>query len=136
MGHVGDGNFHLIYLFIRTNPEELAEARRLNDRLVARALAIGGTSTGEHGVGYGKMKYLVDEHGAGARCHAGNQSALDPHNLMNPGKMVVSVPHYQPSTRANISGRHDRSIGFDDELRGLDGELAPGDLLVGHRAGI
>ena len=58
VGHAGDGNFHLVYLLDPAQPDELEEARRLNERMVARALAMGGTCTGEHGVGYGKMKSL------------------------------------------------------------------------------
>src|SRR6185312_6368122 len=58
VGHVGDGNFHLIFLVDRDRPDEIAEAERLNDRLVRRAIAMGGTSTGEHGIGSGKMNYL------------------------------------------------------------------------------
>jgi len=57
VGHVGDGNFHLVFMIDPNRPEEVAEASRLNDRMVARALAMEGTSTGEHGVGYGKMDF-------------------------------------------------------------------------------
>lgn len=88
VGHVGDGNFHLIYVLNPDNPEEMAQARRLNDRLVQRALAMGGTCTGEHGVGYGKMEALIAEHGEGVEVMRRIKSALDPQNLMNPGKMV------------------------------------------------
>ncbi len=63
VGHVGDGNFHLSYVLDPNSEVELAEAKRLSDRLVKRALALGGTCTGEHGVGQGKMKYLEAEHG-------------------------------------------------------------------------
>ena len=63
VGHVGDGNFHLVFLVDRSKPEEIAEAERLNDRLVMRAIALDGTCTGEHGVGSGKMKFLQAEHG-------------------------------------------------------------------------
>src|SRR5947209_19981179 len=62
-GHVGDGNFHLIFMIDPEKPEEIAEASRLNDRMVARALAMEGTCTGEHGVGYGKIYFLKEEHG-------------------------------------------------------------------------
>lgn len=88
VGHVGDGNFHLTYILDLANPEEMAEASRLNDRLVRRALAMGGTCTGEHGVGYGKMEALVAEHGEGVEVMRRIKMALDPGNLMNPGKML------------------------------------------------
>ena len=88
VGHAGDGNFHLMYLLDPASERELAEARRLNDRLVRRALAMGGTCTGEHGVGYGKMKFLEAEHGAGLDVMRSIKQALDPDNRMNPGKLV------------------------------------------------
>src|SRR6266436_5467578 len=62
-GHVGDGNFHLIFMIDPQSKEEIAEASRLNDRMVARALEMEGTCTGEHGIGYGKIDFLLDEHG-------------------------------------------------------------------------
>ncbi len=89
VGHAGDGNFHVIYLLDPGNPAELDEARRLNERMVARALAMGGTCTGEHGVGYGKMKFLAAEHGEnGVEVMRSIKRALDPENRMNPGKIV------------------------------------------------
>ena len=88
VGHAGDGNFHLMYLLDPDNPAELQEARRLNERLVARALAMGGTCSGEHGVGYGKMGYLKAEHGEGLEVMRSIKRALDPDNRMNPGKLV------------------------------------------------
>jgi D-lactate dehydrogenase (cytochrome) len=88
VGHAGDGNFHVMYLLDPDSEEELNEARRLNDRMVARALAMGGTCTGEHGVGYGKMKYLEAEHGASLDVMRSIKRALDPDNRMNPGKVV------------------------------------------------
>jgi D-lactate dehydrogenase (cytochrome) len=88
VGHAGDGNFHVIYLLDPASESELAEARRLNDRMVARALAMGGTCTGEHGVGYGKMKFLEAEHGEGLEVMRAIKRALDPDNRMNPGKVV------------------------------------------------
>jgi D-lactate dehydrogenase (cytochrome) len=88
VGHAGDGNFHVIYLLDPSSEPELAEARRLNDRMVARALAMGGTCTGEHGVGYGKMKFLEAEHGEGLEVMRAIKRALDPDNRMNPGKIV------------------------------------------------
>ena len=89
VGHAGDGNFHVIYLIDPHTPAELDEARRLNERMVARALAMGGTCTGEHGVGYGKMKFLAAEHGEnGVELMRSIKRALDPDNRMNPGKIV------------------------------------------------
>jgi D-lactate dehydrogenase (cytochrome) len=90
VGHVGDGNFHLIYLLNMADPSELAAAGQLNERLVMRALRLGGTCTGEHGVGVGKMKYLEVEHGpAAVDLMRTLKRALDPDNRMNPGKMLV-----------------------------------------------
>jgi D-lactate dehydrogenase (cytochrome) len=88
VGHAGDGNFHLMYLLDPSSAQELEEARRLNERLITRALAMGGTCTGEHGVGYGKMKYLAAEHGEGLDVMRDIKRALDPDNRMNPGKVV------------------------------------------------
>jgi D-lactate dehydrogenase (cytochrome) len=88
VGHAGDGNFHCIYAFDPENEAELAEAKRLAGRIAARALAMGGTCTGEHGIGYGKMKYLEAEHGAAVEVMRTIKRALDPDNRMNPGKMV------------------------------------------------
>jgi D-lactate dehydrogenase (cytochrome) len=88
VGHAGDGNFHLIYVLDPANAAELEEASRLNDRMVRRALAMGGTCSGEHGVGYGKMKYLEIEHGPALEVMRTLKRALDPDNRMNPGKMV------------------------------------------------
>ena len=88
VGHAGDGNFHLIYVLDPNRPEELAEAGRLNERMVARALAMGGTCTGEHGVGIGKMRFLQAEHGAALEVMRAIKRALDPDNRMNPGKMI------------------------------------------------
>ncbi len=88
VGHVGDGNFHLIYLIDPDQPAELAEAKRLNERMVLRALAMDGTCTGEHGVGYGKIDFLVAEHGEAVSVMRLIKQALDPHNIMNPGKVI------------------------------------------------
>jgi D-lactate dehydrogenase (cytochrome) len=89
VGHAGDGNFHLIYMLDPESEAELNEARRLNDQMIARALALGGTCSGEHGVGYGKMKYLEAEHGEGLDVMRAIKRALDPENRMNPGKIVA-----------------------------------------------
>ena len=89
VGHAGDGNFHLLYVLDPDNPAELDEASRLNERMVNRALAMGGTCSGEHGVGLGKMKYLEAEHGLALETMRAIKRALDPENRMNPGKMVT-----------------------------------------------
>jgi D-lactate dehydrogenase (cytochrome) len=89
VGHVGDGNFHLGFLINRDDPKELAEAERLNDRLVMRALAMDGTCTGEHGIGLGKQKFLVAEHGEAVSVMREIKRALDPQNIMNPGKIFT-----------------------------------------------
>jgi D-lactate dehydrogenase (cytochrome) len=88
VGHAGDGNFHLLYLLDVNSPGEIEAARRLNERLVMRALRMGGTCSGEHGVGTGKMKYLEAEHGPALELMRTLKRALDPGNRMNPGKMV------------------------------------------------
>ena len=88
VGHVGDGNFHLSFVIKKENPEELVEAERLNGRLIDRALAMDGTCTGEHGVGLGKKKYMYREHGEAVDVMATLKRALDPDNIMNPGKII------------------------------------------------
>ena len=89
MGHVGDGNFHLTMTFDMADAEEVARAKALHERLVARALAMDGTCTGEHGVGQGKMGYLEAEHGRPALdAMRAIKRALDPDGIMNPGKIV------------------------------------------------
>jgi D-lactate dehydrogenase (cytochrome) len=88
VGHVGDGNFHLTLVLDPDDPKDIAEAERLNSRLVARALALDGTCTGEHGVGYGKVDFLVAEHGEALSVMRTIKRALDPDNIMNPGKIV------------------------------------------------
>ena len=88
-GHVGDGNFHLVVLVDRDNPQDMAEAAWISERVVERAIALEGTCTGEHGVGLGKRKYLIAEHGAVAvDVMRMLKTALDPQNLLNPGKVL------------------------------------------------
>ena len=87
MGHAGDGNFHLVFVLDPGNAAELEAASQINGRLIHRAQAMGGTCTGEHGVGIGKMDYLPAEHGAALEVMKTIKRALDPENLMNPGKM-------------------------------------------------
>ena len=90
VGHVGDGNFHFGYLLDPAVPAERETAERLNHQLVARALRLGGTCTGEHGVGVHKMGFLVDEAGEGAvEMMRAIKRALDPQNILNPGKIFA-----------------------------------------------
>jgi D-lactate dehydrogenase (cytochrome) len=88
VGHVGDGNFHLTLMLDPDDPKDVAEAERLNSRLVARALAMDGTCTGEHGVGWGKIEFLEAEHGDALSVMRLLKKAIDPDNIMNPGKIV------------------------------------------------
>ena len=88
VGHVGDGNFHMGYLIDPNSATERETAERLNHQLVQRALQLGGTCTGEHGVGLHKMEFLVTETGQGAVDMMRTiKRALDPHNILNPGKI-------------------------------------------------
>ncbi|HYI39247.1 MAG TPA: FAD-linked oxidase C-terminal domain-containing protein [Allosphingosinicella sp.] len=89
LGHVGDGNFHVIFVLDPNKPEEEAEAKRLNHRLVERALAMDGTCTGEHGIGLGKQEWLVEELGDAVETMRMIKRALDPKDLFNPGKIFA-----------------------------------------------
>ena len=92
LGHIGDGNFHLMFLVDPGKPEETELAKKFNQRLVARALQMEGTCTGEHGVGLGKMGSLKMELGDDAMDLMRDiKRAFDPHNLMNPGKVVPAA---------------------------------------------
>lgn len=92
LGHVGDGNFHLGFLINPDDPKEVAEAMELNSVLVRRAIALGGTCTGEHGIGYGKKQYLSLELGDGAvETMQLLKTALDPDGIFNPGKVLPDV---------------------------------------------
>jgi D-lactate dehydrogenase (cytochrome) len=88
LGHVGDGNFHVTIPLHPADPKEIAAVECLNERLVGRALALQGTCTGEHGIGYGKMDFLVAEHGEAVSVMRAIKQTLDPDNLMNPGKIL------------------------------------------------
>lgn len=88
LGHVGDGNFHLIILCDPDDPDEVRRGKELNARLVDRALAMGGTCSGEHGIGRGKREFLSLEHGEGVEMMRSLKQALDPGNIMNPGKVL------------------------------------------------
>ncbi|MCK6407479.1 MAG: FAD-binding protein [Rhodocyclaceae bacterium] len=88
-GHVGDGNFHLVVLVDPDNAKDMQEAEWINERVVERALAMEGTCTGEHGIGLGKKKFMVREHGEGAvDVMRALKRALDPDDLLNPGKIL------------------------------------------------
>ncbi|ETX30424.1 FAD-binding oxidoreductase [Roseivivax isoporae] len=89
VGHVGDGNFHLLILVEPGNAEELARAQDLAHRVCKLALNLGGTVSGEHGVGTGKLKYMAEEHGAAVGVMATLKRAMDPRNILNPGKLVA-----------------------------------------------
>jgi D-lactate dehydrogenase (cytochrome) len=86
IGHVGDGNFHVAMYCNPDQPTEVKALKLAYDRLIDRALAVGGTCTGEHGIGFGKRKYLRQEHGNGVDVMIAIKKALDPQNIMNPGK--------------------------------------------------
>ena len=88
VGHVGDGNFHLTLLVDHDNPDEVARAHALHERMVMRALAMDGTCTGEHGIGYGKLDFLIAELGEAVSVMRTLKQALDPDNIFNPGKIV------------------------------------------------
>jgi D-lactate dehydrogenase (cytochrome) len=89
VGHVGDGNFHVMPLIDPADAGERWKAQGFLDRLIARALAAGGTCTGEHGVGQGKIAYLAAEHGPGLAMMIAIKKALDPLNILNPGKLFA-----------------------------------------------
>ena len=88
VGHAGDGNFHLIIMLDPSDQKEFDTVTRISERLVERALKFGGTCSGEHGVGFGKLKYLPAEHGEALDVMRSIKHAIDPHNLMNPGKLI------------------------------------------------
>jgi D-lactate dehydrogenase (cytochrome) len=88
LGHVGDGNFHLAIPIPPDDKETLDKAKGLNERLVKRALAMDGTCTGEHGIGVGKLSYMSLEHGEALDLMRAIKNAIDPNNIMNPGKLI------------------------------------------------
>ena len=88
VGHVGDGNFHTVMMVDENNEAEKLKCMAFNERLIERALAMGGTITGEHGIGFGKRRFLRKEHGAAVDVMKTIKQALDPLNILNPGKIV------------------------------------------------
>ncbi len=88
VSHAGDGNFHVLFIIDPDDATEMERAERVNARMVKRAIAMGGTCTGEHGVGYGKIRYLEAEHGEAVHTMKAIKRALDPDGLLNPGKVV------------------------------------------------
>ncbi|HEY4355264.1 MAG TPA: FAD-linked oxidase C-terminal domain-containing protein [Acidobacteriaceae bacterium] len=94
VGHVGDGNFHMGFVVDPESPSEQEDALRREEKIILRALSMGGTATGEHGIGLGRKKFLPIEHGAGVDVMQAIKHAMDPENRMNPGKMVEPVPLY------------------------------------------
>ncbi len=88
VGHVGDGNFHLCVMFDPGSAEERAKAEGIAQRTSLRAIAMGGTCTGEHGIGVHKLGALVAEHGEAVDLMRTLKRAFDPHDIMNPGKTV------------------------------------------------
>ncbi len=91
VGHVGDGNFHVIFVVDPDSADEMREVEALNQRLVRRALSFGGTCTGEHGIGSGKREYLLEEHASGVPVMRLIKAALDPRGILNPGKIFTAI---------------------------------------------
>ncbi len=91
VGHVGDGNFHVLCVLDPNQPSQIEEVNRFAEQTVTRALRMGGTCTGEHGIGYGKMRFMQEEHGEALDAMRAIKKALDPDNRMNPGKIVEIV---------------------------------------------
>ena len=91
LGHVGDGNFHVALLVDGADRDEMGRAKGFIDRLAMRAITMDGTCTGEHGVGQGKITYLETEHGSALGVMRAIKQALDPHDIMNPGKIFTPL---------------------------------------------
>jgi D-lactate dehydrogenase (cytochrome) len=90
VGHVGDGNFHVVLYCDRNDPDEVRKVTAFYDRLIRRAIELEGTCTGEHGIGSGKLHYLEAEHGPALAFMRDIKRALDPRNIMNPGKNAAT----------------------------------------------
>ncbi|HWO97106.1 MAG TPA: FAD-linked oxidase C-terminal domain-containing protein [Bacillus sp. (in: firmicutes)] len=91
LGHIGDGNFHTLVMYDPENAEHLDQIDKLNEEIVKYAFQLGGTCTGEHGVGIGKMKYQQEEHGEALQLMINMKQMLDPNNILNPGKLLPST---------------------------------------------
>ena len=89
VGHVGDGNFHLLYLIEPGDQEQFKKAKSHNKWMVEKAIDLGGTCTGEHGIGYGKVEFLAKEVGSSIKLMKGIKHAFDPKGILNPGKLFV-----------------------------------------------
>ena len=89
VGHVGDGNFHLLYLIDQGDPGQLKKAKEHNKWMVEKAIDLGGTCTGEHGIGYGKAEFLAKEAGSSINIMKSIKNSLDPKGLLNPGKIFL-----------------------------------------------
>ena len=89
VGHIGDGNFHVMPLLDSASATERRAVQGFLDRLIERALRMDGTCSGEHGVGQGKIRYLAQEHGQGVEVMVAIKKALDPFNILNPGKIFA-----------------------------------------------
>ena len=87
VGHVGDGNFHVTVLYDPNNKEDFKNIRNFSDKLVKKTLELGGTATGEHGIGLNKKEYLLAEHPTSLNLMKSIKNTLDPNNIMNPGKI-------------------------------------------------
>ncbi|MFC3885773.1 FAD-binding oxidoreductase [Bacillus songklensis] len=93
LGHIGDGNFHTLVMYDPENQEHVDKMEKLNEEIVKYAFRLGGTCTGEHGVGIGKIKYQQEEHGESLQIMLGVKQMLDPNNILNPGKLLpAAVP--------------------------------------------
>jgi len=88
LGHIGDGNYHTLVIMNPDDPSDLQRAEDVNHAIVEYALSRGGTCTGEHGVGVGKMKYQRQEHGQALDVMNNLKKMFDPNNILNPGKVI------------------------------------------------
>jgi FAD/FMN-containing dehydrogenase len=110
VGHAGDGNFHRIIMLDPDDEKELATVTGISERLVERALKFGGTCSGEHGIGIGKLQYLAAGHGDALDVMRSIKRAIDPDNLMNPGKLIP-----EPSWQDGSPGVHSFDLPETDD---------------------